>query len=176
MSASRNALPFAMTDSNDFRNIFLGQRCPLLTAAVQGRESGRAGELIEVLTGADWKKFKEICDDTIRGRGNSDSTRPSVLLQSRADLVLAALGDETASRLRSAVAGLQTAISHQFCEQVAEYCLPANKFHHTAVRARLAAVAPGLAKEFDALAKEFGGWNPALLSAAAACAELFGAE
>ncbi|MEY3229091.1 MAG: hypothetical protein RLZZ536_3710, partial [Planctomycetota bacterium] len=178
MSASRNALPFAMTDSNDFRNIFLGQRCPLLTAAVQGRESGRAGELIEVLTGADWKKFKEICDDTIRGRDNSDGIRPSVLLQSRADLVLAALGyeNETASRLRSAVAGLQTAISHQFCKQVAEYCLPANKFHHTAIRPRLAAVARGLAEEFDALAKEFGGWNPALLSAAAACAEVLGAE
>jgi formylglycine-generating enzyme required for sulfatase activity len=176
MSAGHTALPFSLKDFMSFRNIFLGQRCPLHAAALQARETGQPGELITVLTGEDWEQFKTICDHSFRGKSDSDSTRPSVLLQSRADLVLAALGHQTTERLKTSVASFQGAISQSFCAEVKEDWQPANKFRHTAVRPRLAAVAPGLAREFDELATEFGGWNPALLSAAAACAELFGAK
>ncbi|MFM8476571.1 MAG: hypothetical protein ACKOEO_12345, partial [Planctomycetaceae bacterium] len=176
MSAGHTVLPFSLKDFMSFRNIFLGQRCPLHAAALQARETGQPGELITVLTGKDWEQFKTICDDSFRGKSDSDSTRPSVLLQSRADLVLAALGHQTTERLKTSVASFQGAISQSFCSEIAEDWQPANKFRHTAVHPRLAAVDPGLAGEFEALATEFGGWNPALLSAAAACAELFGAK
>ncbi|TWW08911.1 hypothetical protein E3A20_19580, partial [Planctomyces bekefii] len=182
MSAIDSTIPFRMKDSRAFKRVFLSQQCPLHMAARRAYETSKQPDLIEVLTGDDWKHFKSICDDSFRGRDNFDGTCPSVLLQARADLVLAALGHETASeaatafQLRSAVDASEGAMSHRLHSPVAADCQPAGQFRHTAVRERLDSVAPGLVSPFETLAGEFGGWNPALLSAAAACAELFGAE
>ncbi|MGV2337605.1 MAG UNVERIFIED_CONTAM: hypothetical protein LVR18_27175 [Planctomycetaceae bacterium] len=182
MSAIDTTIPFRMEDSRAFKRVFLSQQCPLHMAARRAYEARKQADLIEVLTGEDWKHFQSICDDSFRGKDNSDGTRPSVLLQARADLVLAALGHETASeaatasQLRSAVDASEGAMSHRLHSAVEADCKPADRFQHTAVRERLASVAPGLVSPFATLAGKFGGWNPALLSAAAACAELFGAE
>ncbi|MFM7834927.1 MAG: hypothetical protein ACKPJD_24280, partial [Planctomycetaceae bacterium] len=75
--------------------------------------------------------------------------------------------------MRTAVAKHSEATQFRFHSAVEADCLPGDRFHRTAVSERLAAVAPGLIAEFATLADAFGGWNPVLLSVAAACADLF---
>ena len=175
MSASNTTIPFSLKGYGAFENAFLSQNCPLHMAALQTRTSGKQQELTAVLTGEDWEDFKAVCDESLRTKDQLACHRPSVLLQARCDLVLAALGHETSTRLQAAVAAWQKAVGHSFHAHVAGVCQPADQFRRTAVYERLAGVAPGLIREFETLADEFGGWNPALLTAAAACAELFGA-
>lgn len=169
---SLNQLPDWLKHPNSFPDRFLGQSCPLLEAARETQQSGRQQELIALVTGDAWQRFLSLCDSTWRKGAGTEQHRPSVVLKARGNLVLAAMGHDSAVNLHSAVQQLQSATNSQFVPQLTEYSNDATRFDSTEIFRRLRTTGT-VVEQFRQLAIEFGGWNSALLSTAAAYAEIF---
>ena len=166
-------LPNWLRNPNSFPDRFLSQSCPLLEIARLAQESGRQRELVTLLNGDEWQRFLSFCDTTWRKGADAPHHQPSVLLRARRHLVLAAMGSSTEQNLEAAVQLTQSAIGHSSVPQLESLCDDAARFDSTDVVRRLRSAGHTAVFQFRNLANTFGGWNPALLSTAAAYAQVF---
>jgi len=173
MSAVLPNLSSLLKTADSFPRLFLSQHCPLLFAAREAQQNGLQSKLVAMLTGSEFQTFIDDIGNSFPAfPGAPPHLQPAGLLNARRDLVLAALGIEPLQHLQQCVTAVQAATSSQPVPQLQAVWGSPSRFQQTELHSRLARHVPNEVQWFTQLAQQFGGWNPALLSTAAAFASI----